>query len=685
MNRLGSEKSPYLLQHKDNPVWWYAWGDAAFEAAAKQDKPVFLSVGYSTCHWCHVMEHESFEDAEVAALLNSEFIAIKVDREERPDVDDLYMNAVSGLTGRGGWPMSVWLTPAGRPFFGGTYYPKQAFLELLRRLASAWKNERARITEVAGHLAQALAEQERLEAGGSLGNEVFDSYLASFTSGFDARHGGRAGAPKFPPAYDLALLLRLARRPDGARALAMTRTTLDAMARGGIYDHLGGGFARYATDERWLVPHFEKMLYDQASLAAAYTEAWQVTAEPEYRLVAREILDYVLRDLTDPRGGFESAEDADSEGEEGKFYVWTETELRAALPAAEFTPFASAFGVTPAGNFEKRTNILNLQAGSSRATRPPAVASAMKALFALRSRRVRPHKDDKVLASWNGLMISAMARAAVAFDEPRYLEGARRAASFCLGELVRPDGGLLARWRDGEARFAGTLDDYAFLAHGLVDLYQADFDPRWLEAAVKLQERQERLFADRESGGYFFTDGSDPRLLTRGRRIFDNVTPAGASVSVLNLLRLADLAERDDWRERAGAVLASVSGFVRRAPGQFPQLLMALDYARGDAKAVAVIGPAGDALRKDLLAAVRSGFRPRQVVAAGAPGSSGPALLKQKGLLAGRAAAYVCERGVCREPTSDPARVRALLDAPGGADRGPASSGGTGKAGLESS
>ncbi len=670
-NRLGAEKSPYLLQHRDNPVWWYAWGPEAFAAARATDRPIFLSIGYSTCHWCHVMEHQSFEDPAVAAVLNDGFVAIKLDREERPDVDAIYMDVTQALTGHGGWPMSVWLTPEGRPFFAGTYFPRDAFVDLLGRIGQAWHARRDEIEEQGRALAEAVRERAAAERAGSLDDSLITAFVDGWRGRFDARHGGTRGAPKFPHAYDMQVLLRAHRRGGDPFPLQVVTTTLDGMARGGIYDHLGGGFARYAVDAEWFAPHFEKMLYDQASLATAYTEAWQATGRREYELVAREILDYVLREMTSPTGAFHSAEDADSEGVEGKFYVWTWDELSSLLPDDGFRAVVDAFGVTRHGNWEHGANILHLQAEQDRARRTPVLAAAMEALFAARAKRIRPHLDDKVLADWNGLMIAAMARAGRAFGEPRYVGGAQRAARFVLAEMRRDDGGLWHRWRDGAAGIPGFLDDHAFLVHGLIELYQADFDPAWIDAAERLQARQDALFRG-EGGDYVVHDGGDPHVIARRVEPVDNVIPSGRSVTVLNLMRLGDLLVRPELRRQAAELLAATPAAVRRAPGAFAFLVLALDYALDRAKEIAIVGdPAADDTRA-MLAALTAGFRPNQVVAVGRGGAGArPGLLAGRSMRDGRTTAYVCEEGTCLAPTTDPAeaaRAAATMIPLGGRD-----------------
>jgi len=657
-NRLGAESSPYLLQHKDNPVAWFAWGPEAFAAARELDRPIFLSIGYSTCHWCHVMEHQSFEDPEVARALNDAFIPVKVDREERPDVDSIYMDVTQALTGHGGWPMSVWLTPEGRPFFAGTYFPRDAFLDLLGRIRQAWLFQRSEI-EVQGRTLAGQV-QEKLAAGraGPLDDALLARFLDGWRSRFDPRHGGTRGAPKFPHAYDMQVLLRIHRRTGDAFALEVVTKTLDEMAKGGIYDHLGGGFARYSVDAEWFAPHFEKMLYDQASLATAYVEAWQSTGNPEYEQVAREVLDYVMRDVTHEDGGFFSAEDADSEGVEGKFYVWTWGQLEEALSPDQLQLVAEAFGADEAGNWEHGANILRLSPGRSRATRSPELAAAMERLFERRARRIRPHLDDKVLADWNGLMIAAMARAGRALGEPRYVAAAQRVARFVLSAMRRPEGALWHRWRDGKAGIPGFLDDHAFVIHGLIDLYQADFDPSWLDAAEQLQERQDALFRTVD-GDYLLSDGSDPHVIARRIEPFDNVVPSGRSVTALNLLRLSDLLVRPELRERAAALFAATPDAVRSAPFGFAFLMLALDYALDRSQEIAVVGDLEAADTRALLAALNRGFRPNRVVAAGPPADDArPALLAGRPLQRGRATAYVCEQGACHRPTNEPADLQ---------------------------
>jgi uncharacterized protein YyaL (SSP411 family) len=613
------------------------------------------------------MERESFEDDVVATVLNDKFVSIKVDREERPDIDAIYMDAVQALSGHGGWPMSVFLTHTGEPFHGGTYYPRQRFVELLLRIAAVWDEGRERVEEQGQALGRALRDRSHLERAGNLGDELFGAFVSAWRASFDPVFGGRHGRPKFPPAADMRVLLRIHRRGGVHDALQIVRTTLDCMARGGIYDHIGGGFARYSTDERWLVPHFEKMLYDQAALVQAYLEAWQATGNEEYALVVRETCDYVLRDMTHTEGPFYSAEDADSEGEEGRFYVWTLDELKRELGERALRELEREFALTESGNFEHGANVLELKTGASRSARSPLVRSALDKLLEVRASRIRPHLDDKILSDWNGLMIAALARAGRHLGERRYVDAASRAARFLLSRASDAEGRLLHRYRDGQAAIPAFLEDYAYLIAGLIELYQSDFDPHWVWEAVRLQGWQDSLFRDRDSGDYLSTDGSDETVLARRVEPFDNVRPAGRSVTALNLLRLAALTLDRSLADRASQVFASTPSLIRRAPQAFADLLLALDYAGDRAKEIALVGRADDESMRAMLDELRCGFLPNVVVAAGSSGPIDPdgsgrddcsvPLLRGKALLDGKATAYVCEEGACQAPLNDPERV----------------------------
>ncbi|HKX11855.1 MAG TPA: thioredoxin domain-containing protein [bacterium] len=654
-NRLRHEKSPYLLQHKDNPVHWYAWGEEAFKASRESGKPIFLSIGYSTCHWCHVMEHESFENQEVADQLNREFIAIKVDREERPDVDDIYMSAIQAMRQRGGWPLSMFLTPDLKPFYGGTYWPKALFMNILAQVAKVWREQPGQVRETGESIVDYLKMQKIDDAPEKpLDDEVFDKFLRQCLLSFDREWGGFGQAPKFPHAMQLAMLLRIHRRNGDPRALEMVKLTLDKMARGGIYDHLGGGFARYSTDEKWLVPHFEKMLYDNAQLTAAYLEAFQASSDPMFREVARESLDYVLRAMSHGEGGFYSAEDADSEGEEGKFYVWSFEELRGLLEPEEFDRLSQVYQVQPGGNFEYGHSILWLapEFGWSE-KKDPVLATAMSKLFTFREARIHPHLDDKILTAWNGLMIRAMALGYQVLGEAKYLEAAHRSVNF-LRQKLWQNGKLLARYRDGEGRFAARLDDYAYLIQGLIDLYESDFRPETLTWALELQERQFELFWDESGGGFFFTDGQDPSLLVRGKEAMDGALPNANAVSAWNLLRLHSLTYEDRFRDRAGRIFRTFSALLSEFPTAFSTLLIAYDLSVAGPWELAIVGSASDEKASSFLQRLRAAFHPHVSLAFGKPGQDFPALLQGKELLQGETAFYLCRDRTCDRPRTDP-------------------------------
>ena len=648
-NLLDGETSPYLRQHKDNPVAWRPWGAAAFAEARELGRPVFLSIGYAACHWCHVMARESFEDGDVAALLDAGFVAVKVDREERPDVDAIYMDAVQALGRPGGWPLSVFLDPEGRPFFGGTYYPREAFLELLRQIDEAWRDGRARVGAAAADLAAFLAAEDR-RAAGPLSPAVLADFAAAWLARRDPLFGGRRGAPKFPPAHDARLLLRIWRRTGDVEALETAKGALDGMLRGGVHDQLGGGFHRYSVDERWLVPHFEKMLYDQANLAEAYLDAHLATGDPLYARVARSTLDYVLSDLAAPEGGFACAEDADSPGGEGAFYVFAADELRAALAPDEYEAFAAAYDVTDEGNMDG-ANVLALRPGAPFAEQRGPLGAARRKALALRARRERPARDDKVLADWNGLAVAALARAGRALDEPRYAAAAARAATHLLERLAAPGGGLLHVRRGAGEGVRGALADYAFVVRGLLQLYQSDFDPRWLEEAARLAAKQDELFWSEERGDYFSTDGTDATLIVRRVEPFDGAVPAGRSIAALNLLDLATLLAEPRLRARAERLFASTPADAARAPLAFAALLAAWDeYLHGGISAVVV----GDRRDPAALGAARRLAAAGAVVALGAGEDAArvPALARREA--GGRAPSiHVCRDGVCLPPTTN--------------------------------
>jgi len=683
-NRLAGEISPYLLQHADNPVDWYPWGPEAIERAKAEQKPIFLSIGYSACHWCHVMAHESFEDAEIARVLNDEFIAIKVDREERPEIDQLYMEAVQMMTGRGGWPLSAFLTPSLEPFYGGTYWPPRTrggmpgFDEVIRAVADAWKNQRRQAVEQAGQLAGLLRSNDPFaRAGGdaSLDEELLRGAEKALARSFDRHYGGFGSAPKFPRPVDLRVLLRRWLRTGRDEPLAMVRLTLDKMASGGIYDHLGGGFHRYSTDARWLVPHFEKMLYDNALLATCYLEAWQATGEPEYARIVRETLDYVLRDMTDPAGAFYSTEDADSEGEEGKFYLWTLDQLPSLLGADRAGRFAYVYDVTDGGNFEG-SNILHrpktigqcaARLGLGREALEAELAESRAALRAARSRRVRPGRDDKVLVGWNGLMIEALARAGAALGEPRYVEAAAAASRFLLSHLRDERGRLLHCWRQGRARHRAFLEDYAGLANALVALYEADFDARWIDEAIGLADAILARFAARESGAFYFADEDHPSLIARKMDMLDSSVPSGGGLATTALLQLGKLCGRDDYLASAESALRASIDLIQRAPGGAGQLLLALDTLLGPTPEIVLLGSDDRDATGQVLADLRRRFLPNKVVAfrpAGAAADVSPSLasvFRGKTPLPPGPTMFVCRNFACEAPIAGEEAVRAAI------------------------
>ncbi|HET9490325.1 MAG TPA: thioredoxin domain-containing protein [Methylomirabilota bacterium] len=664
-NRLANETSPYLFQHAHNPVDWYPWGEEAFTKARAEDKPVLLSVGYSACHWCHVMERESFEDRDIARLMNEHFVNVKVDREERPDVDQIYMQAVQAMTGHGGWPMTVFLTPDGVPFYGGTYFPPvprhgmPAFPQLLEALAEAWRTRRGEVLESSGRLAAELNRTERLRnAAQLLTDEVLFSAFAGVSAQFDERQGGLGGAPKFPQPMLWEFVLRFWKRTGNPTAGAMTRTTLTRMARGGIYDQLGGGFHRYSVDAQWLVPHFEKMLYDNAQLASLYLAAWQAFSDDEYRRVAEETLDYILREMTDPLGGFYSSQDADSEGEEGKFFVWTGDEIESALgPDSEAA--LRYWGVDRGSNFEGR-NVLWVPGAPD----PAAIAGARQRLREVRERRVRPARDDKVLVAWNGLACRAFAEAGLALRRPDYVAAAVRNAEFVLGAM-QADGRLLRTWKSGEARLKGYLEDYAMMAAALLEVYQATLDGHWLDEARQLADQMLALFWDEAVAGFYDTGSDHERLIVRPRNLFDNAVPCGSSVAIETLLRLRVLTGETAYEKKALAALRPMADLLSRHPAGFGRFLCALDFNLGPVVEVALVdGPRGGL--EPLLAEVYSRYLPNRVVAGvrdgdGAPSATIP-LLEGRVAVDGRATAYVCRNYVCDLPVTEPAALGRQLD-----------------------
>ena len=699
-NHLATEKSPYLLQHAHNPVDWYPWGDEAFRKARAENKPIFLSIGYSTCHWCHVMERESFESDSIAEILNRDFVPIKVDREERPDVDRIYMTFVQATTGGGGWPMSVWLTPDLQPFFGGTYFPPETrfghpgFASILTQIAAAWRSDREQIVDSARDVVAQLQKEVAGQSAraGRIDTGVLDSGFYVFRRTFDTHRGGFGGAPKFPRPSVHNFLLRYYARTKNREALDMVLLTLREMAKGGMHDQLGGGFHRYSVDDRWFVPHFEKMLYDQAQLAISYLEAFQITGEPQYAEVARWIFDYVLRDMTDPEGAFYSAEDADSVIDpahpeikgEGAFYIWTDNEIRglAGEPASEW--FGWRYGVEPGGNVSNDPhgeftgkNILyqahTVEETAEHFGRPvvevrDAIAKAERMLLEARSERVRPHLDDKILTAWNGLMISALALGGAVLDEPQYASAARRAAEFVMGRLYQAESGtLLRRYRQGDAAIPAFLDDYALFTQALLDLYETQFDPRHLELAAHLTEKQSELFEDREGGGFYSSAAGDASLVIRVKEDYDGAEPSGNSVAMLNLLRLAQMTNRDDFRQSADRALAAFGGKLAAAPVALPQMLAACEFLFGEPRQIILVGDRDAADTRDLLRTLNSKFVPNRVVLLVDSADTRRALagripaIEEMRKLDGHASAYVCRNYTCQLPVSEAARLAELL------------------------
>src|SRR6266540_1001421 len=734
-NRLAQEKSPYLLQHAHNPVDWYPWGEEAFAKARRENKPVFLSVGYSTCHWCHVMAHESFENEEVAAIMNREFVNIKVDREERPDVDRVYMTFVQATTGGGGWPMSVWLAPDLKPFVGGTYFPPEdrygqpAFKTVLERIATAWKQNHDKIVEQGGKIVDALRDSQSAgKIEGKIDAAILDSAYHQIDRSYDPKEGGFGSAPKFPRPVTLNFLTRFyARDPkseSGKHALEMTLVTLRKMAAGGIHDHIGGGFHRYSVDRYWHMPHFEKMLYDQAQLAGAYLDAFQIRQDRLYESVARDILDYVARDMTSMEGGFFSAEDADSplvaagdsslrsgaeaddrghvETKEGAFYIWAKKEIDAALgDAAEIFDFH--YGVQPHGNapegsdpqdeFRGKNILIERHTIAETAkqfrnigfqpARPAGVSPAGEIseqmirdllkqsrgkLFAIRAKRPRPHLDDKIIAAWNGLMISAYARAAQVLDEPRYLEIATRAAKFLRTNLYEEKSKLLYRnYRGNRSDIEAFADDYAFVIQGLLDLYEASFDVDWLKLAIQLQETQDRLFYDEKNGGYFSTSGKDESVFLRMKDDNDGAEPAATSVAALNLLRLSQFRDDKQMAERARKTIDAFTTTLSHFPSAMPQMLVALDYSLSKPRQIVIAGKKDAPETQALFKAVHSHFLPKTILLL-ADGSDGQKFLGEKNeairamsMVEGKPAAYVCENFTCKAPVTEPKQLAKLL------------------------
>ncbi len=688
-NRLIFEKSPYLLQHADNPVDWYPWGPEAFEKAQREDKPIFLSIGYSTCHWCHVMEHESFEDSEVARLMNEVFVSIKVDREERPDLDNIYMTVCQMLTGSGGWPLTIIMTPDKKPFFAGTYFPKESrsgrigMVDLVPRIKEIWATRHEEVVKSAHEITSALGKVSKYAPGEELEESTLRRAYEQLAQRFDEQYGGFGSAPKFPTPHNLLFLLRYWKRTGNQKSLRMVEKTLQAMRNGGIYDHLGFGFHRYSTDQLWLLPHFEKMLYDQALLAMAYTEAYQATGNGDYGQTAREIFTYVLRDMRAPTGGYYSGEDAQSEGEEGKFNLWTEEEIRTVLSAEEADLIIRVFNVTKEGNFHEEAtgkrrgrNILYVEGTvgeiaarleiSERELRR-RLKDARGKLFAAREKRIHPHKDDKILVDWNGLMIAALAKGARILDEPQYAEPAKEALDFILNNMRTSDGRLLHRYRDGEAALPAYVDDYAFLIWGMLELYETTFEVGYLQNALELNNDLLKHFWDDQAGGFYFTADDAEKLVVRQKDIYDGAIPSGNSVAALNLFRLGRITANTDFEEKAVKIGRAFSKAVNQSPSAHTQLMVAVDFAVGPSYEVVIAGDSGAEDTKALVRALRTHFVPNKIVLLRPSKGESPEIsrlaeyTKNQASIDGKATAYVCLNYSCKLPTTDPEKMLELL------------------------
>ncbi len=698
-NRLAGESSPYLLQHARNPVNWYPWCEEALSRAKKENKPIFLSIGYSACHWCHVMERESFENPEIAEILNANFISIKVDREERPDLDEIYMTAVQLITGSGGWPLTAFLTPDLKPFYGGTYFPpddrygRPGFGKVLKHIAETWDKDAKGIQRSADELTRAIRDTVRRGTGaeGPIDPGLLARATQELERAFDPQWGGFGQAPKFPPSGAIGLLLRQHTHTGDERLLELATTTLDRMAYGGMYDQIGGGFHRYSVDHQWLVPHFEKMLYDNALLARVYLEAWQVTGKSLYRRVATEILDYVLRDMTDRQGGFHSSEDADSEGEEGKFYVWTADEINTILGGESGSLFREYYGVTAEGNFEGHS-ILHVprepsefakEKGMSRQQLENQLAPLCYKLLEARNRRVHPRKDDKIIAAWNGMMISAFARGYQVLGEGRFLKAAETAADFVLTTMVH-EGGLLRTSRSpgpgdmrdasdtgggGDNKVPAYLDDYAEMTNALIDLYEATFDLRWLDAADQLAGRMVADFWGEGAGGFFYTSASHKNLLVRTMPFYDGAVPSGNATAAQALLRLSGLLGDPAHRAKAEAVLMSARGSLQTQPRGYLNMLCVVDAFINPPVEIAIAGRPGSAETRRFLELIHRRFIPNKVMALVEPGTPGSAavesripLLRNKTMISGKAAVYVCRNYICKLPVTDGAALQKVLD-----------------------
>ena len=674
-NHLASEKSPYLLQHADNPVDWHPWSEEAFNKAKQEDKPIFLSIGYATCHWCHVMAHESFEDEEVARVLNESFVSIKVDREERPDIDQIYMSVCQALTKSGGWPLTILMTPDAKPFFAGTYFPKEGrmgmtgLLDILGQISQLWVNDRERIFGIGDEITRALrSSAERSSPPRTLDDNTLQKAYSFLSRSFDPKYGGFGSAPKFPSPHQLTFLIRRHARHNDPVAKKMVVETLDAMRNGGIFDQIGFGFHRYSVDERWLVPHFEKMLYDQALLLMAYVEAYQAFGESRFAQTAREICTYVLRDMTAPEGGFYSAEDADSEGKEGLYYVWKPEEIIELLGKEEGERFCNFYNVQPGGNFEEGFSIPHITLGTEifakHANMDPSeleklLDESRKRLFQVREKRIHPLKDDKIITSWNGMMIAALAKAYQALKEPAYIAAASNAADFIMDKLRAPDGALIRRYREGEAAHAGFADDYAFLVWGLIELYEATFQVRFLKQAVVLNDRMLELFWDDSGKGFFFTGKENERLIAQTKELYDGAVPSCNSLGVLNLMRLARMTGRVDLEQKADEAIKAFSSELAEAPMAHTQFMNALDFMIGPSREIVIAGDPDSDITVRMIEKIHARFLPNKILMLRGLGENLDQLIELSPFvepllpIEGRPTAYVCEQYACKTPVAD--------------------------------
>jgi hypothetical protein len=688
-NHLKDEKSPYLIQHATNLVDWYPWGDTAFEKAKEEDKPIFLSIGYSTCHWCHVMEHESFEDEEVARLMNETFVNIKVDREERPDIDSVYMTTCQLVTGRGGWPLTIIMTPEKKPFFASTYIPDKTrhqqigMVELIPRIKELWETQREKVYKSAEDITSALKNITPQPTGKELSSDILDKTYQSLLSNYDEEYGGFGSAPKFPSSHNLIYLLRYSYYAKYEKALQIVSDTLTGMRQGGIYDHLGYGFHRYATDREWLLPHFEKMLYDQAMLSLSYTEAYQATGDGKFKATTEEILEYVLRDMTSPEGGFYSAEDADTEGVEGKFYIWTLDEIKDILTEKETELAVRVLNLQKEGNFyEEATrektgaNILHLkesipeiaeEIGMKEDELNSQIASIREKLFEAREERTKPHLDDKILTDWNGLMIATFAKAGRVFDDELYVDAGERCAQFILTEMKKEDGGLLHRYREGDAGIEGNLDDYAFFVWGLLELYRTTFDIQYLSEAISLTDYMIEHFKDSENGGFYFTSDEGEELLYREKDAYDGAIPSGNSIAILNLLTLSRITGNAEYDKFARETQKAFSELINTTPAGFTMLLTGVLMSFSKTSEVIIVGDPTSDETKEMIDTLNDEYLPGMVVLLKSTGEEGDDVVSTVEYLAdyemidGKTTAYVCSGSTCKEPTTDVAELKKML------------------------